>query len=556
VTALLRCVFYFHQPAPLPFLPLQETIMSDDDESCMRVLLVGDAGVGLHTLQAAVCGPSRGGKFKFAFAHEGNESTLEVVVHNDISSALSDEAKEDVALLVLCASVDSAASLEAATSKWGPWLIEQIGEDNMKAPVLFALKKDLRPADDDDESGRAPSAEGFTKLQGMDAVIDFDLAASYEFSALDANKEEAKAQFNQVLVEAMERMNGGGSNSNALQLKLMFVGSSEVGKTQLLSSFKWGEFDESAPADPSIEFEREDGEKVVANMWDTAGGEDYSRLRPLSYPQTDLFVLCYSVAEARSFVQLEEWVAEIKHHEPRVPFVLVALQTDLRDADGGDGKACITTAQGQAKAQALGAKAFHEVSNKTQAGVEEAKQAVFDAAVDAKKNPVEEEEDDATAAGAVAAADEAAAAAAAAAEEADDDKAEAAEMKRMVEGGMELAKQMLGVAVSVVQSAAAAAAAAPAPVVAAAASADESASASSKASASSSLSYADPSSVKYSLEQLKANAETRPADVDPARREAYLSDAHFREVFKMERDAFDKQAEWKRKQQKQAVGLF
>jgi small GTP-binding protein len=523
--------------------------MSDDDESCMRVLLVGDAGVGLHTLQAAVCGPSRGGKFKFAFAHEGNESTLEVVVHNDISSALSDEAKEDVALLVLCASVDSAASLEAATSKWGPWLIEQIGEDNMKAPVLFALKKDLRPADDDDESGRAPSAEGFTKLQGMDAVIDFDLAASYEFSALDANKEEAKAQFNQVLVEAMERMNGGGSNSNALQLKLMFVGSSEVGKTQLLSSFKWGEFDESAPADPSIEFEREDGEKVVANMWDTAGGEDYSRLRPLSYPQTDLFVLCYSVAEARSFVQLEEWVAEIKHHEPRVPFVLVGLQTDLRDADG---KACITTAQGQAKAQALGAKAFHEVSNKTQAGIEAAKQSVFDAAFEAKKNPVEEEDDDAAAAGAVAAADEAAAAAAAATEEAED-KVEAAE-KRMVEGSLDLAKQVLGMTVSIVQSAAAAAAPAPAPTVATAASDDEGASSSS--SKVSSSSYADPTFVKYSLEQLKANAETRPADVDPARREAYLSDADFREVFKMERDVFDKQAEWKRKQQKQAVGLF
>jgi len=222
---------------------------------------------------------------------------------------------------------------------------------------------------------------------------------------------------------------------------------------------------------------------------------------------TDLFVLCYSVAEARSFVALEEWVAEMRHHEPRVPFVLLALQTDLRDADGG--KACITTAQGQAKAQALGAKAFHEVSNKTQAGIEEAKQAVFDAAVDAKKNPVEEE-DDAAAAGAVAAADEAAAAA----EEADDE-AEAAEMKRMAEGSMELAKQMLGMAVSVVQSAAAAAAA-PAPVTAAASS-DESASSSSKASSS----YADPSSVKYSLDQLKAGAETRPADVDPARREAY-----------------------------------
>lgn len=39
-----------------------------------------------------------------------------------------------------------------------------------------------------------------------------------------------------------------------------------------------------------------DGVQVSLGLWDTAGQEDYDRLRPLSYPQTDVFLICFSVA--------------------------------------------------------------------------------------------------------------------------------------------------------------------------------------------------------------------------------------------------------------------
>ncbi len=39
-----------------------------------------------------------------------------------------------------------------------------------------------------------------------------------------------------------------------------------------------------------------DGTQVSLGLWDTAGQEDYDRLRPLSYPQTDVFLICFSVA--------------------------------------------------------------------------------------------------------------------------------------------------------------------------------------------------------------------------------------------------------------------
>ena len=39
-----------------------------------------------------------------------------------------------------------------------------------------------------------------------------------------------------------------------------------------------------------------DGEPIILNLWDTAGQEDYDKLRSLSYGNTDVFLLCFSVA--------------------------------------------------------------------------------------------------------------------------------------------------------------------------------------------------------------------------------------------------------------------
>ena len=67
-----------------------------------------------------------------------------------------------------------------------------------------------------------------------------------------------------------------------------------------------------------------DGKNVALGLWDTAGQEDYDRLRPLSYPQTDVFLVCFSVVSRSSFANLEtKWVPEIAHHCPGTPFVYV-----------------------------------------------------------------------------------------------------------------------------------------------------------------------------------------------------------------------------------------
>jgi GTPase SAR1 family protein len=44
-----------------------------------------------------------------------------------------------------------------------------------------------------------------------------------------------------------------------------------------------------------------DGKTVSLGLWDTAGQEDYDRLRPLSYPQTDVFLICFSLVSPPSY---------------------------------------------------------------------------------------------------------------------------------------------------------------------------------------------------------------------------------------------------------------
>ena len=75
-----------------------------------------------------------------------------------------------------------------------------------------------------------------------------------------------------------------------------------------------------------------DGKPISLGLWDTAGQEDYDRLRPLSYPQTDVFLICFSIVSPPSFDNVKaKWFPEIEHHAPNIPIILVGTKLDLRD---------------------------------------------------------------------------------------------------------------------------------------------------------------------------------------------------------------------------------
>lgn len=115
---------------------------------------------------------------------------------------------------------------------------------------------------------------------------------------------------------------------------------------------------------------------LLAGLWDTAGQEDYDRLRPLSYPQTDIFIICFSLVSPPSFENVRtKWWPEISHHAPNVPLILVGTKLDLREDPETIAKLRerrmqpILYAQGNQMARDIGATRYLECSALTQKGL-------------------------------------------------------------------------------------------------------------------------------------------------------------------------------------------
>ncbi|CCX33041.1 putative Rho GTPase Rho4 [Pyronema domesticum] len=175
----------------------------------------------------------------------------------------------------------------------------------------------------------------------------------------------------------------------AYSKKLVVVGDGGCGKTCLLIAYSQGIFPEKYV--PTV-FENYiahklhpgSGKTVELALWDTAGQEEYDRLRPLSYPETDVLFVCFAVDSPHSLENvLDKWYPEVLHFCPHTPVVLVGLKTDLRKNRNviellrTHGMTPVSVEQGRDVAKRMNA-TYSECSSKEMNGVNE----LFDLAMD------------------------------------------------------------------------------------------------------------------------------------------------------------------------------
>ncbi|GAM26707.1 hypothetical protein SAMD00019534_098820 [Acytostelium subglobosum LB1] len=180
-------------------------------------------------------------------------------------------------------------------------------------------------------------------------------------------------------------------------IKLVVVGDGAVGKTCLLISYTSNSFPTeyvptvfdnysggcSASIGPNVMV---DNKTVSLGLWDTAGQEDYDRLRPLSYPQTDVFLICFAIISQTSFTNVKsKWYPEVTHHCPNSTIILVGTKCDLRDDREAleklkeKNQTPLSPQQGEQMAKDIKAYCYLECSALTQKGLKQ----VFDEAIKA-----------------------------------------------------------------------------------------------------------------------------------------------------------------------------
>jgi len=169
-------------------------------------------------------------------------------------------------------------------------------------------------------------------------------------------------------------------------IKVVIVGDGAVGKTCMLMSFSNNTFPQEYVPTVFDNYNTAimvNGTPYNIGLWDTAGQEEYDRLRALCYPQTDIFLMEFSVISPSSFENIKiRWYPELTHHCPGTPYLLVGLKIDLRDdpdvIEGlkNQGLEPITKEQGEAMCRELGLAGYVECSALTQKGLK----GVFDTA--------------------------------------------------------------------------------------------------------------------------------------------------------------------------------
>ena len=138
--------------------------------------------------------------------------------------------------------------------------------------------------------------------------------------------------------------------------KVLMVGDPGIGKTTLWHSYidqkkKAGE-EEDPDENHVITIDDESGKTVQLALWDTINSESADRMRPLSYSNSDIVILAYSIDDRASFNNIrKKWIREVKHFAPKSKRLLLGTKLDKKNSVEDE----ITTEEIEEMTQRIGA---------------------------------------------------------------------------------------------------------------------------------------------------------------------------------------------------------
>ncbi|KAH8556127.1 Rho2 GTPase [Umbelopsis sp. PMI_123] len=166
------------------------------------------------------------------------------------------------------------------------------------------------------------------------------------------------------------------SQSNHVpRIKLVIVGDGACGKTSVLHVFQYGTFlRDHIPTvfDTNVYTVQVDGKNVELALWDTAGQEEYDRIRIHSYPGANVVLISFAIDTKDSLENVTaEWIEEVNRECPGVPIILVGLKKDLRPQDAGSNDdRYVHPREAEIVASNIGARSYVECSALTGEGVQ------------------------------------------------------------------------------------------------------------------------------------------------------------------------------------------
>ncbi|KAJ4966823.1 hypothetical protein NE237_018672 [Protea cynaroides] len=136
-------------------------------------------------------------------------------------------------------------------------------------------------------------------------------------------------------------MASGGGYGDANQkidyvFKIVLIGDSAVGKSQILSRFARNDFSLDSKATIGVEFQTRtvviEHKSVKAQIWDTAGQERYRAVTSAYYRGAVGAMLVYDITKRQSFDHIPRWLEELRGHaDKNIVIILIGNKTDLED---------------------------------------------------------------------------------------------------------------------------------------------------------------------------------------------------------------------------------